>query len=102
MEFTNNVAGSDSAMQVDHLARECPSKGKGKGIEKGTDKGKGKGMSSNGTIRNNAKGKGKSKGPMFGTCWTCGGAHYAANCPKGKGKGLNQVGERGGLRPVEA
>ena len=26
-----------------HLARECPSKGKGKGFEKGTDKGKGKG-----------------------------------------------------------
>ena len=138
LEFTNNVAGSDSATQIDqiaetfneeqgqehtgadpaqgrdqvqgsststrsasqcyncqgygHLARECPSKGKGKGFEKGTDKGKGKGMSNYGPIRNNAKGKGKSKGPL-GTCWTCGGAHYAANCPKGKGKGLNQVGE---------
>ena len=92
LEFTNNVAGSDSAMQVDqiaetfkekqgqehtgadpaawtrpgtgeqyvntfgkgsnqcyncqgygHLARECPSKGKGKGFEKGTGKGKVKG-----------------------------------------------------------
>ena len=51
----------------------------------------GKGMSTNGPIRNNAKGKEKSKGPMFRTCWTCGGAHYAANCRKGKGKGLNQV-----------
>ena len=141
LEFTNNVAGSDSAMQVDqiaetfneeqrqehtgadpvawtrpgieeqyvnafgkgasqcyncqgygHFGRECPSKGKGKGkgFEKGTDKGKGKGMSTCGPIRNNAKGKEKSKGPMFGTCWTCGGAHYAANC---KGKGINQVGE---------
>ena len=50
-------------------------------------------MSTYGPIRNNAKGKGKSKGTMFGTCWTCGGAHYAANCPKGKGKGFNQVGE---------
>ena len=135
LEFTNNVAGSDSVMQVDqiaetfseeqgqehtgadpaartrpgtgeqyvnafgkgasqcnncqaygHLARECPSKGKGKGFEKGTDKEKRKGMSTYGPICNNAK-------PMFGTCWTCGGAHYAANCPKGKHKGLKQVGE---------
>ena len=118
LEFTNNVAGSDTAMQVDqiaetfneeqeqehtgadpaawtrpgtgeqyvnsfgkgasqcyncqgcyHLARERPSKGKGKGFEKGTD--------------NDAKGKEKSKGPMFGTCWTCGGTHYAANCLQG-------------------
>ena len=111
LEFTNNVAGSDSAMQVDqiaetlneeqeqehtgadpaawtrpgtgeqyvnafgkgasqcyncqgygHLARECPSKGKGKGFEKGTDEGKGKGMSTYGPIRNNAKGKGNPRG----------------------------------------
>ena len=68
------------------LRASVPHKGKGKGFETGTDKGKGKGMSTYGPIRNNAKGKGKSKGPMFGTCWTCGGAHYAANCPKGKGK----------------
>ena len=60
------------------MRASVPSKGKGKGFEKGTDEGKGKGMSTNGPIRNNAKGKGKSKGPMFGTCWTCGGAHYAA------------------------
>ena len=120
LEFTNNVAGSDSAIQVDQIAEtlmrsrskntqgqtqrhgrdqersvrelvsattardmatlraSVPSKGKGKGFEKGTDEVKGKGMSTYGPIRNNAKGKGKSKGPMFGTCWTCGGAHYAA------------------------
>ena len=32
------------------------------------------------------KGGGKGKGPTTG-CFTCGGAHYASNCPKGKGKG---------------
>ena len=54
-------------------------KGKGKGDEKG-------------------KGKGKSIGPMFGSCWTCGGAHFSRDCPKntasrdakGKGKGLGK------------
>ena len=28
-----------------------------------------------------AKGKSKGKGPRFGSCWNCGGAHYAKECP---------------------
>ena len=33
------------------------------------------------------KGKGK-KGPMYGSCWNCGGDHFMTDCPtKGKGKG---------------
>ena len=88
-----------------HLARECPSKGKGKGQTqpsygkakgKGwseTPKGKGKGTDS---AKGGGKGKGK-KGPLYGGCWTCGGDHFAAECPsKGKGKGgkgLNSVEE---------
>ena len=70
---------------VGHMARECPSKGKGKGAkgnpmaEKGKSKGKGKAY---------LPGKGGSKGPMGG-CWTCGGTHFQRDCPaqKGKGKG---------------
>ena len=31
--------------------------------------------------------KGKGRGPMFGSCWTCGGAHCQHGCPKGGGKG---------------
>ena len=31
--------------------------------------------------------KGKGRGPMHGSCWTCGGAHYQSECPKGSGKG---------------
>ena len=54
-------------------------KGKGKGGDKGSGKGKGK------------------KGPMYGSCWTCGGNHFAADCPTkggGKGgKGINTVEE---------
>ena len=83
---------------VGHMSRECPSKGKGKG--KGKDKGgfgknqygfgKGSGPAFGG-FKGEAKGKGKSgkgesKGPALG-CWTCGGAHFQSNCPKGRGKG---------------
>ena len=56
-------------------------KGKGKGAKgDGKSKGKGKGK---------AKGAGQSgKGPKSG-CFTCGGPHYASNCPaKGKASEL--------------
>ena len=65
-----------------HYARECPSKGKGKGT------GGYKGQSSKGGgggkgYPGNEKGKGKG-----GPCWECGGAHFARECPrKGKGSG---------------
>ena len=52
-----------------------------KGTQKGTDTGK-------------AKGKGKNAAPQHGTCWTCGGAHFARNCPREKGSskgGANAV-----------
>ena len=76
-----------------HIARECPSKGKGKGKggwEKG-DAGKSKGKGKEGTGYKGdwgVKGGGK-KGPVNGGCWICGEWHYMANCPsKGKGKGV--------------
>jgi hypothetical protein len=82
-----------------HYARECPNKGKGKGGGKGKGKGKGefgkgsfggygskgKGSKGKGTEWSGgygkAKGKGKGSGPKGG-CYTCGGDHYAADCPK--------------------
>ena len=89
---------------VGHFARECPSKSGGKG-DKGAGKGKGKagagefarfggynGYGKGGDARGpGGKGgkngaKGGEKGPRTG-CWTCGGQHYASDCPKGKGKG---------------
>ena len=79
-----------------HLARECPSKGKGKGeAQPSYGKAKGKGWSEGpkgkGKGAEFGKGAGKGKGkrrPLYGTCWTCGGDHFAAECPsKGKGKG---------------
>ena len=35
------------------------------------------------------------KGGPKGGCWKCGGAHYASNCPKGKGKGQDGKGKGG-------
>ena len=37
--------------------------------------------------------KGKGKGPMYGSCWTCGGNHFSRDCPKGGGKGLKATGK---------
>ena len=37
--------------------------------------------------------KGKGKGPMFGSCWTCGGNHFSRECPKGGGKGQKGFGK---------
>ena len=37
--------------------------------------------------------KGKGKGPAFGTCWTCGGSHFARSCPKGNNKGQKGFGK---------
>ena len=39
------------------------------------------------------KGGGKGNGPVYGSCWNCGGAHYAKECPKGKGKGFGKMGQ---------
>ena len=70
-----------------HYQSNCPQGGgKGKGSSKGMkggDKGKGKGKGGM---------KGKGKGPASGGCFTCGGAHYQANCPKWGQQNLgNQV-----------
>ena len=76
---------------VGHYARECPtSKGKGKSQGKGKAAGKGwsaKGKSGGHGPAAKGGGKGKSAGPMFGSCFSCGGAHFARECPKGGGKG---------------
>ena len=37
--------------------------------------------------------KGKGKGPMYGSCWTCGGSHFSRDCPKGGGKGQRASGK---------
>ena len=80
-----------------HFARECWTKGLGKGGPKGGWQAPGKG----GEGAQAPKGKGKGKGPKTG-CWQCGGAHYANQCPqgqatkgKGKGKGLYALPDEG-------
>ena len=88
------------------MARECPSKGKGKQganlSQPGYGKAKGKGWQDSGAKgkgKDQFKGGGKGKGkraPMYGGCWNCGEAHFAADCPRAKGKG-----GKGGLYAVE-
>ena len=81
-----------------HIARECLQKGKGGGKGKGKfggDKGfdKGKGKFGGGNFD---KGKGKGKGPKGG-CFTCGGDHYAWECPRqGNKGGFGTKGWKGG------
>lgn len=84
-----------------HLAHSCPTpKGKGKG-KAGSKGGKGdnaKGQTK-GAVKGSIKGglKGARKGPANG-CWTCGGSHFASECPHsggqvkgGKGKGFHMI-----------
>ena len=76
---------------IGHYARECPSKGKGKGKSTTASNGKGKGKGDEKGSKGKGKGKavaekGKGKGkaaPQFGSCWTCGGAHFSSDCSKG-------------------
>ena len=70
-----------------HFAHECPQNGKGAKGGKGGTKGAGRGESAN-----KGKGKGKTRAPMFGSCWTCGGAHFQADCPQGEQKGAQNKG----------
>ena len=85
-----------------HLAHQCPTPKGGKGAKgsKGGKGGKGSEQMGKGGQKG-AKGskggqKGGKKGPMYGGCWTCGGPHFASECPslgkgKGSGKGFNAV-----------
>jgi hypothetical protein len=61
-------------------------KGKGKGSEWYGGQGGGKG-----------KGKGKGSGPRDG-CFTCGGTHYAKDCPSASGNGQGNVRSLGCLK----
>lgn len=40
--------------------------------------------------------KGKGRGPLYGSCWNCGGAHYQNECPKGSAKGVKGKGKGDG------
>ena len=67
---------------VGHFARECGT-AKGRGKDQYVAKGKGKDNGKGGSD----KGKGKGGGKSGGGCFTCGGNHFARECPKGGGKG---------------
>ena len=99
-----------------HYQRECPHpKGKGKGKGKGDHKGKGKGFygpaqqwghkggyPAGWKGGQDPKGKGKGgKAPRDG-CFNCGGAHFARDCPTGKGsKGGGAVRSLCSIREVQ-
>ena len=91
---------------VGHYARECPSrtKGKGKGKDgkgKGAPKGGGKGKGPQ-TAPAGSKGKGKAAAPQFGTCWTCGGAHFARDCPKPATSPAKGAGGKGEIKTISS
>ena len=84
-----------------HLSRNCSSPKKNKGDGKGNEKGGGvteKGQQKGGYGK--AGGKGKGVGANFTGCWTCGGMHRQAECPRNGGKG-GKGGGKGGIRYIE-
>ena len=96
-----------------HFARDCATKGKGKGKATGKGKGTFMGKGENygkGTQKGDAgkgKGKGKHNAPQYGVCWTCGGAHFAKDCTQGgatqsttKGAGKGEIRTLSSVREV--
>ena len=80
-----------------HFSNECPNAGAaGQGSRGGA---KGAGQTN---VTGKSKGKGKQRAPMYGSCWTCGGAHFQADCPQGRSKGTGKSKGNGKfLREVE-